>query len=266
MSNTAVIVSGVMRHLVNASSSWLVAADYYLVTEDKIYKPQSITLDQKTVIQTISETIDACSVTFASINILLNTTMMFTEYQLKLHPEFSQHPILGMAFKWKYAFRLLSIVQPVKQYNKILLLRPDLYLHFKKPLKHFDKQLPIPRHFHSTSELHIDPVSEYASIGDTCLMVDWEVFGLLSEFFDYYVQFYTDTTTLKYDVHSLLARYLMERGIVMDSLLFDYLDYTILRDSSVNMFSNGMLHGKYSIEDLRNSQYEWWKENTYNGE
>jgi len=264
MSNTAVIISGVMRHLVEASGSWIIDADYYLVTEDKIYKPQSITVDEKTAVKSIADTVNACSVTFSSINILLNNTMMFSEYQLKSHPEFSYHPIIAMAFKWKYAFKLLSIVQPVKQYNKILLLRPDLYLSFKKPIKHFDKQLPIPRHFHGTNNLHIDPVSNYPSIGDTCLMVDWELFGLLSEFFDYYVQFYNDTINHKYDVHSLLARYLTERGITMDKLLFDYLDYIILRDNSTDMFLNGMLQPQYSINDLRNRQQEWWKENTHN--
>jgi hypothetical protein len=95
-------------------------------------------------------------------------------------------------------------------------------------------------------------------------MVDWEVFGLLSEFFDYYLHFYNDTTNHKYDVHSLLARYLIERGITVDKLLFDYLDYIILRDNSVDMFSNGMLHCKHSVDDLRNRQHEWWKENIHN--
>jgi len=264
MTNTAVIVSGVMRHLVNASSSWLIDADYYLITEDKIYNPQSTTLQENTTIDVISSVIDKISVVFSSVNILLNTKMMFSEQTLKSHPELVYHPTIGMAFKWKYAYQLLEIVQSTKQYNKILLIRPDLYLTHRIPIRTFDSQLPIPKHVHGVGPLNTDINSGYLSTTDICLMVDWEMFKLLAGFFDYYVQFYNDTIIHKYDVHSLLARYLIERGITIDDLLQRYLETVILRDNTTEMFTNGMLNIEYSVKDLRSKQYEWWEERVGN--
>jgi len=91
------------------------------------------------------------------------------------------------------------------------------------------------------------------------------MFKLLAGFFDYYVEFYNDTILHKYDVHSLLARYLIERGITIDNLLERYLETVILRDNTTEMFTNGMLNINYSVGDLRAKQYEWWAENINNG-
>jgi hypothetical protein len=265
MSKTAIIVSGVFRNIINASSSWLIDADYYLITENKIYNPQSTTLQENTTTSIISSVIDKLSVVFSSVNILLNTKMMFSEQTLKSHPELVYHPTIGMAFKWKYAYQLLEIVQPVQQYNKILLIRPDLYITHRTPIRTFDNQLPVPSHLHGVGPLDTDINSGYLSATDVCLMVDWEMFELLAGFFDYYVEFYNDTILHKYDVHSLLARYLIERGITIDNLLERYLETVILRDNTTEMFTNGMLNINYSVGDLRAKQYEWWAENINNG-
>jgi hypothetical protein len=265
MSKTAIIISGVMRNMINASSSWLVDADYYLITENKIYNPQSTDTHIELSTDILSNTIDNCSIEFSSINILLDNAMMFTEEQLKVHPEFVYHPTISMAFKWKYAYQILLTIQHVKQYNKILLWRPDLYVDYLQPIKNFSKQLPIPDHIHGTGGLTTDINSGYLSTADTCLMVDWEMFKILSEFFDYHVYFYNETVLNKYDIHSLFARYLIERGKTIDNLLHEYLDYVILRDNTNDMFSNGMIEQQHSFQDLRNKQHEWWKEKTNNG-
>lgn len=262
--STAVIISGVLRHMINASSSWLIDADYYLITENRIYTPQSTNLEPITALNIINDTIANNSVKFSSVNILNNSEMMFSKQQLTQRPEFVYHPTINMAFKWKMAFNILNSIQHIKQYNKILIWRPDIYVRYKKPLAHFTKQLPIPNHYHQTGPMNIDPVTEYASASDAGIMVDWEMFKILSEFFDYYIFYYEESLTNKFDVHSLLARYLIERGVVIDGSLSEYLDYIILRDNTESMFDNGMLKPEFSFEDLRNRQYQWWKENIIN--
>jgi hypothetical protein len=260
MSNTAIIISGVMRHLVEASSSWIIDADYYLITENKIYNPQSTDMHTECTTDIIANTINRSSVNFSSINLLVDNKMMFTEQQLKQNPEFAYHPTIGMAFKWKYAYQVLLSMQHVRQYNKILLWRPDLYIRYLQPIKNFNNQLPIPDHMHSIGGLSTDPNSDYFSTNDTCLMVDWEMFKILSEFFDYYVYYYNETISNKYDIHSLFARYLIERGKTIDNLLHRYMDCVILRDNINDMFENGMIKHEHSFQDLRNKQNEWWEE------
>lgn len=262
--STAVIISGVLRHMINASSSWLVDADYYLITENKIYTPQSTNLRPITSLNIINDTVDQSSVKFSAVNILNNNEMMFSKQQLTRHPEFAYHPTINMAFKWKYAFNILNSIQSAKQYNKILLWRPDMYIRYQKPLAQFAKRLPTPKHYHRIGPMHIDPVTKYPTVGDTGVMVDWEMFKLLSEFFDYFLYYYEDALKNKFDVHSLLARYLIERAITIDGSLSEYLDYIILRDNTESMFKNGMLCPEFSFEDLRDKQYQWWKENTVN--
>lgn len=41
MSKTAIIVSGSLRHLVNASSSWTIPGDYFLIVDKDIYTTAS---------------------------------------------------------------------------------------------------------------------------------------------------------------------------------------------------------------------------------
>lgn len=255
-----------MRNMINASSSWLVDADYYLITENKIYNPQSIDTHPKNVIDTISNVIDKISVPFSSINILTNEEMKLTVEQLKFKPEFAHHPIINMAFKWKYAFHVLGSVQDIKQYKKILLWRPDIYIRYNTAVKNFNKQLPAPNHIHGIGGIGTDPDTGYLIADDNCLMFDYDVFRILAGFFDYFIQFHDDTILHKYDVHSLLARYFVERGVTIDNLLSNYIDYIILRSNTEHMFNNGMLMSNYSVEDLRTKQYDWWKENINNGQ
>lgn len=262
--STAIIISGVLRNIVNASSSWLIDADYYLITDNKIYNPQSTNLQQKTATNIISDVVDNTSVTFSSINILLDETLKLSVAQLKSHPEFAYHPIISMAFKWKYAFHILDSVQYIKQYKKILLWRPDIYIRYNTSIKNFNKQLPSPGYIHGIGGLGTDLDTGYLVTDDNCLMFDYDVFRILAGFFDYFIQFHDDTILHKHDVHSLLARYFVERGVTIDNLLSNYIDYIILRDNTEHMFNNGMLMSNYSVEDLRTKQYDWWKENINN--
>lgn len=256
--STAVIISGILRNTINASSSWSIQADYHLITENRIYSPQSLKLQSVTAIEMLNDVISRSSVKFSSINIINNSDMMFSPIQILKHSEFRHHPTIHMAFKWKWAHALLSTVQPTRKYNKILLLRPDSYLNFSKPPSEFVKYLPIPKHYHSLAELNTG--TRYPTISDTCVMIDWEMFGIISKFFDYYVLNYQDTLTDKFDVHALLARYLTEKNVIFDNSLSQYLDYAILRDNTEDVFSNGKLKTEYSFQDLKNLQYQWWKE------
>lgn len=255
-----------MRNMVNASSSWLINADYYLITENKIYNPQSIDIQQETVVDTLSDVINKTSVTFSSINILLNEQMKLSLEQIRTKPEFAYHPIISMAFKWKYAFHMLDSVQYFKQYKKILLWRPDIYIRYNTPVKNFNKQLPVPCHIHGIGGIGTDTNTGYNVTDDNCLMFDYDVFRILAGFFDYFIQFHDETILNGHDVHSLLARYFIERGVTIDNLLSNYIDYIILRSNTEHMFNNGMLISNYSVEDLRTKQYDWWKENINNGQ
>lgn len=261
---TAIIISGVMRNMVNASSSWLIDADYYLITDNKIYNPQSTNIQPETAIDTISNIIDKTSVTFSSINILLNDELKLSVEQLRTKPEFAYHPIISMAFKWKYAFHMLESVQYFKQYKKIVLWRPDIYIRYRTPIKNFNKQLPTPCHIHGIGGIGTEINTGYNVADDNCLMFDYDVFRILAGFFDYFIQFHDETVLNGHDVHSLLARYFIERGVTIDNLLSNYFDYVILRDNTTHMFHNGILMPNYSDDDLRRKQYDWWKENINN--
>lgn len=255
---TAIVISGVLRNTINASSSWLIRGDYHLITENSIYSPQSRTLQSETATEMLNDIISKSSVKFSSVNVINDSDMMFSPHQILKHPEFRHHPTIHMAFKWKWAHASMSAVQDTRKYNKILLLRPDLYLDFLKPLSEFAEFLPMPKHYHSRAAINTG--TKYVSIGDTCVMVDWEMFGILARFFDYYVVNYQDISTYRHDVHSLLARYLIERNVTFDDSLSHYLDFAILRDNTTEMFKDGKLEPKYSLHDLKNSQNHWWKE------
>jgi hypothetical protein len=183
---------------------------------------------------------------------------MYSPDQLQHSPEFRYHPTINMAFKWKWAYAVLSSVQDTRKYNKIVLLRPYLYLDFLKPLSELDEFLPMPNHYHSLAGLNTS--TKYVSIGDACVMVDWEMFGVLSNFFDYYVINFRDSLTYQHDIHSLLARYLIERNVIFNDSLSQYLQFVILRDNTKEMFKDGKLESNHKFHDLANAQNIWWQE------
>jgi hypothetical protein len=91
-----------------------------------------------------------------------------------------------------------------------------------------------------------------------------QTIGVLSKFFDYYVTHFQTDLTYQFDVHSLLVRYLTERNVEFDGSLNRYLDFAILRDNTNEMFKDGKLDSKYSIQDLKTFQTQWWKYNDEN--
>jgi hypothetical protein len=98
-------------------------------------------------------------------------------------------------------------------------------------------------------------------MGDTLLMTDFATFEILGGFFDYYATNYARTLVyMGDDVHSMLARYVTERGITVNSRLGDLIDFSILRDNTNYMFNEQGLMPEYTWQDLIARKTEWWNE------
>ena len=90
---------------------------------------------------------------------------------------------------------------------------------------------------------------------DVFLLFDMQVFEILSGFFDYYLDNYK-LTHQGHDIHSLLAKYVIENRLITKGDLEQYCTFTILRNNSKQMFDNG-LRIQYCFKDLEERDAQW---------
>jgi hypothetical protein len=252
--STAVIVSGTLRELVNASSSWTIPGDYFLIVNREIYttntlEPQGDSLD------IISENIKRCHVNFNSILFCVDNCL----------PEnVKHHSSVNMINKWKLSYFSVLPYMITRNYTNVIVLRPDIYLHKKQPLKYLLANDLAEDTVYTTTEIISKDFPEHGArdiMNDVLLMMTFKTFdkfanGLIS----YYLENYNDTQVNGYEVHSMMARFCKEKGFTVKGDLSNYFDFAILRPNTKEMFEHGSIKPEYGFNDIRIKEQEWWQE------
>lgn len=242
--STAIIVSGSIRNIINAANSWKFKGDYHLIIDRFSHFPQSNDILSDNV-QELKSIVDDSLIKFTSVNICLDN---------KLEGEVVKtHSSINMAWKWKCAYHNLL---PYHNYSKVLLLRPDLYIHsYKDELDSFKIN---DNNIYSHSKLYLnkdDPTNPSALRStDLFLYMSINTFKKLSGFYNYYLK------QPHSEVHSLLAKFIIENGIEINDDMKNLCNIVVLRDSSKHMFENGLLKEEYSFTDIVNDGHQWWTE------
>jgi len=255
--STAVIVSGQVRNMTNAMGSWRFDGDYYLVTDDNVYNPHTRNIIGN-VVNTLADTLHQSSIKFKSIYLLMDESIRIAPEYLLQDPGLQSHPVAAMAWKWRCAYNMLK--QQGKVYDRILLLRPDLYIWYLQPESSFNDFHPAPCTIHGTQGIFHDIAQDRPTMGDVFLLFDMQVFEILAGFFDYFITNYTLILHQRYDLHTLLAKYIIENNLMADDTLSQYCMFAILRDNSNHMFEHSRLKPQHSFVELQQQQARWWHE------
>lgn len=242
--STAIIVSGSVRNMLNAANSWKFKGDYHLTIDRFSYFPQSNNISSDNV-QELKSIVDNSPIKFTSVNVCLDDRLVKTS-------------AIPMAWKWKRAYYNLLPYQSVYNYSKVLLLRPDLYIN---PHSYELDNFKINDNtIYSHSKLYLnknDPTYPNALRStDLFLYMSMNMFNKLSDFYDYSIKHLGHG----HEIHSLLAKFMIENDIEMNDDMKNLCDVIVLRDLSNHMFENGLLKEEYSFTDIVNSTYQWWTE------
>jgi hypothetical protein len=250
--STAVIVSGTLRHLVNASGSWQFPydCDYYLVVDQNMYNTPSHDV--------VGNSFDNLSADIANCHVKFNTVTVCT--QSKLPENIQHHSSINMINKWKLAYYNILPYMAYKNYKRIIILRPDLYLYKKKPLHTLFDIVPEDDCIYSTIGITTDAIRNVPIMNDVLLMVNLPTLAKLGNHFSaYYLENYKETLAGE-EIHSMLARFLNKNNISVKDTLTEYFEFAILRDTSRDLFNNGMLYPEYSFSTVREREQQWWQE------
>jgi len=251
MSKIAVVVTGNLRNLVNASSSWTIPGDYFLVIDENIYQTRNL--------DPVSNSLDIIKENLANSHVKFNSVTVCVDNQL---PDYVRHhPSINMVNKWKLAYYNLLPYNTKNNYKKVIVLRPDLYLYKKRPLAELIEMQLDDNAIYSTAGITLEAVRNVEIMNDVLLMMTLKTLGdFVNGFSAYYLEHYADTQSGQHEIHSLLAKFVRERGITVKEYLTTYWDFVILRDNSQPMFENGVLKAQHSFFDLQTKQQEWWQE------
>jgi hypothetical protein len=251
---TAVVVSGTLRQLVNASSSWQFphGCDYFLVVDQNIYATANLTAIGNSFDQ-LSANLAQCHVNFNSVTVVVDSGMS---------EQFKHHSSINMINKWKIAYYNLLPYSVFRRYERVIVLRPDLYLYKKKPIKDLFDIMPGDNQIYSTQLIIPDPTPSrnFNIMNDVLFMVNTATLARLgNEFGAYYLANYADTTDHGYDIHAMMARYCTENNIQVLDTLNDYFEFAIVRDTAEDLFTNGTLRPEHSFIDIRQREQAWWQ-------
>lgn len=256
---SAIIVSGVLREMANAAPSWPFKGDYFLHVDKSIVAPQS-----HNVIGQATEVIDnelknSC-VKFVSVTIDTDTGNKFTNEQQDKYFGISEHAMLNMTWRWKSVFQQIKLYHKVRNYSKVLILRPDIYVHSHAPISEYENLMPAENTVYSLAPI-VPGTSDwrgYPTMGDVMLMANMLTMEKFVGIYDFLLDHYEDTLYRNYDIHSILARYTIENNINVNGRLGELFAFAALRDNSGDMFENGRLKEQYAFVDLQKKQHEWW--------
>jgi hypothetical protein len=250
MSRTAVIVSGSLRNLVNASGSWTIHGDYYLIVDQNINLSQSSEVTGNSF-DILSENITNCHVNF--INVLVSVDSMLPE-------EFRQNSSANMIAKWKLALHQISALNHLG-YDKIIILRPDIYLLKKAPTIELESSGLDNDIIYSTVKITTKNNGTHSIMNDVLLAFNLPTFTrFVNELYWFYLERHKTMTETGHDIHSIMAEFAKERKFEVNDLLNKFFEFTILRDNSVDMFDNGILKAEYSFKELVQRSETWWKQ------
>lgn len=252
--STAIIVSGTLRELVNASSSWSIPGDYFLIINKDTHthgnpEPTGNSLD------ILQENLQTCHVKFNTVTVLHDSQL----------PEILKwNATVSMINKWRLSYYTMLSYSAQRNYDRVFLLRPDLYLFKKRPI-HSLLNLPLEENtIYTTAEIIFQEFPVYGAreiMNDVLLMTTPNTFGnFVNELSAYYLERYEDTINNGYEVHTMMARFCREKNYIVKNTLSAYFDFVVLRPNSRNLFDCGVLRPEHSFRDLRTKEQEWWQE------
>ena len=260
MSKIAVVVSGSLRNLVNASSSWTIPGDYFLVVDEYTYQTRSL--------EPIGNSLDIIKENLANSHVKFNTVTICLDNQLP--DSVRHHPSINMINKWKLAYYNMLPYNTINNYQKVIVLRPDLYLYKKRPMAELLELELEENTVYSTAPITLEPARNVEIMNDVFIMMTMQTFGNFVNGFSAFYLAHELGVLARYneptvegsgeEIHSLLAKFVREHNITVKEYLTTYFEFVILRDNSQNMFTNGVLHSKHSFADLQTKQQEWWQE------
>ena len=233
---TAIIVSGIFRHIENAMPTWTFDADYFLITQNT-YQPPRVTSEEHSILPELEK----CKDKFKAI-VVLDKLMEEFEYSTTL---------TNQTWKWKIAYNLLQPYIEENKYNRFIFIRPDSFLHIYRNIDEIEIK---PNVLHSTTAINVDGMG-YLFANDTLMMCDKDVFELLSNFYNYIKPI---SATL--GIHQHLANYLNLHKIDVTPELLSYMQTFQLRPSVLHMFENNKLKDKYSVNDLYKAIQTWTRD------
>jgi hypothetical protein len=263
MQKTAVIVSGALRHIDWASTSWRFKnADYFLVVDKSIQAAQS----QLIIDSAYNHLTAAGHCEFISTTVLDDNAA--TDYSLlNTAPEHATSVSVKMAFKWTQAYKTVSILHRLKSYERVVLIRPDLFLwgddNWPDIMEQFAAEADT---VHSVAGISDDWNLDrnYPVMGDVLLLMRIETLEKLANFYFYFLNNYNLIKYHRYDIHSLLPKFLREHGISVKGNLSPWLTFNVLRPNMADYFDAKGLRPEVNPAMLINKQQEWWK-NKYGG-
>lgn len=223
------IISGVLREIENTLPTWFFTGDYFLFAQKETQSPRSNDLEHSVIDGSARLSNKFKAITF--VDRLENP-----------------HPTVNMAWKWKLAYSLLLPYIEKYNYQRFVITRPDFY--FIK-YKDWDSGYFQQDTLYSTSNILIDSLG-HKFFNDAWFVCDLPVFKKLSEFYDYYEPI---SNTLNIHVH--LSNYIEENGIRINDGLITFANSFPLRPNSRQMFSNGILQDKYTVNDLILRGQQW---------
>lgn len=250
MQKTAVIVSGSLRQLVNASGSWPFAGDYFLIVDQDIQTSQTDEIVGNSF-DVLKEDLSKAHVKFVSTTISIDNKM----------PEgFKLNSSANMIAKWRLALHQITAYLH-EGYERIIILRPDVYLRKKAATLDLDSAVLKNDVIYSTVNITPKQGSLLPIMNDVLLICNIYTFTrFANELYWYYLENHKPLTELGYDIHAIMAKFAKDRNFEVDNLLDRYFQFTILRDNSTDMFENGVLKKEFSFLELVGRGTEWWKQ------
>jgi hypothetical protein len=242
MTDNAIIVSGVPRFIVNASSSWDIPGDYFLTAGSGFYNAQETNKIHDDTLNLLSLELPKCSVNFTNV-IVINDSFYTTPYC----------PVIHMLMKWKLAYYSLIPFYHTKKYKRIFLYRPDMYTYRKNMSLHlpeFKKNTIYPI-------ADIQEVNSRHMMGDIFIGLTMSTFAILIQLLDYFIQLQKESSY--HDIHSALSSFVKEKKINIDTILGQLYSFSILRNNSTHMFDKGKLKTEYKFNDLQQAEINWNK-------
>ena len=231
---TAIIVSGIFREIENAIPTWNFDGDYFLFTQNTYQGPRS-TDEEHSILPELEKYKDKFKA-IVTLDRLIDVGYDFST------------TLANQTWKWKIAYNFLEPYIQKYNYERFIIIRPDLFFHIYGNL---DEVKIEPNILHSTSAICTDGLG-YLFANDTWLMCDKDVFKLLSNFYDYIHPIITTS-----NIHQHLANYLNLNNITVTPELINHGQVFPLRREFDHMFENNKLKDKYSVNDLYKAIQEW---------
>ena len=242
--------------MVNASSSWTIPGDYFLLVDQNIYNTANPAVIGDSFEQ-LAENIKRCHVKFINVFVVIDN---------KLPDNMRHNATVNMINKWRHASSNLVPYMVHSNYDRVILLRPDIYINKRLPTKTLLEMQLEENTVYTTSEIVDKDHADWGVrpiMNDVLLMLTVNSFGRFAhELLAFYMQNYHDTQHSGYEVHTMLARFCLEKNFAVLPHLGNYFDFAILRNTSEHMFEHGSLKAEYSFKDLVDAEQEWWR-NTY---